>query len=179
VADGFIFYDGSVNNKDSLSETMKLKKLSFIASAIVISLTAATSVVNAETTAQRPLIVTQNPQNRVAQNRENNNKWERLNLTQEQRTQIQAIKSETRSQIEGILTPEQREQAQAAWNNNGGDKPKNALRNLNLSDEQRTQVRAIMRSSKEKMEAVLTPEQKEQLRQMKQNSRSRRQQTSS
>ncbi len=154
---------------------MKLQKLPLIVGTIVISLIATTSAVKAETTAQRPLIVAQN---RVAQNRQNN-KWERLNLTEEQRTQIQAIKRETRSQIEGILTPEQRQQAQTAWNNNGGDKPKNGLRNLNLSDEQRTQVREIMRSSKEKMEAVLTPEQKEQLRQMKQDGRSRRPQTNS
>ncbi|MBW4513478.1 MAG: P pilus assembly/Cpx signaling pathway, periplasmic inhibitor/zinc-resistance associated protein [Scytonematopsis contorta HA4267-MV1] len=153
---------------------MKVQKLPLIVGAIVISLTAATSAVQAEITAQRPLIVAQN-----AQNRQNNNKWERLNLTQEQRTQIEAIKRETRSQIEGILTPEQRQQAQTAWNNNGGDKPKNGLRNLNLSDEQRTQVREIMRSSKEKMEAVLTDEQKEQLRQMKQDGRSRRPQTNS
>jgi periplasmic protein CpxP/Spy len=153
---------------------MKVQKLPLIVGAIVISLTAATSAVQAEIIAQRPLIVAQN-----AQNRQNNNKWERLNLTQEQRTQIQAIKQETRSQIEGILTPEQRQQAQTAWNNNGGDKPKNGLRNLNLSDEQRTQVREIMRSSKEKMEGVLTDEQKEQLRQMKQDGRSRRPQTNS
>lgn len=150
---------------------MKFNNFSLIASALAITLAAVPLAAKADFTGQQAPLV-------VAQARENgkNDKWERLGLTDAQKAQINEIKKNTRSQIEGILTEEQRQQARKALDSN--QKPKNVLRGLNLTDEQRTQVRQIMQTSKQQMEAVLTPEQKQQLEQMKQQWRSRRQQNS-
>ncbi|MBE9080320.1 Spy/CpxP family protein refolding chaperone [Romeria aff. gracilis LEGE 07310] len=85
---------------------------------------------------------------------------EQLDLTEEQSAQIETIRTDTRSQMEALLTPEQR--AAAA----GSESPREALRSLDLTDEQRQQMRAIRESSREQIRAVLTDEQQQQLQEM-------------
>lgn len=99
-------------------------------------------------------------------------KQELLNLTPQQQQRMQQIKQSTQTQIENILTAEQRSQLQAARQN--GENPRRALKSLNLSAEQRTQMREIKRSSREQMDAVLTPEQRQQLQQYRSGRRQAR-----
>lgn len=84
-------------------------------------------------------------------------RFEALNLTDDQSAQIEAIRTETKSQMDALLTPEQR--ATLGEGNEG----RRGFRNLNLSDEQRQQMQAIHQASHEKINAVLTPEQRQQL----------------
>lgn len=97
-----------------------------------------------------------------------------IELTAEQQAQMEQIRNETRTQIEGVLTPEQRQQWQAATQN--GQRRRGAMAALNLSETQRTQIRQIMQSSKERATAVLTPEQRQQIEQRMQQWRQQRQQ---
>lgn len=93
-----------------------------------------------------------------------------IELTQQQQNQLEQINRNTRSEIEAILTPEQREQFQAAFEQGRG--MRSAIAALNLSPEQQTQVREVMLSARTQREALLTSEQKQQLQEL----RSRRQQ---
>ena len=47
---------------------------------------------------------------------------------------------------------------------------------MNLTETQKNQIKQIRESSKQQMQAVLTPEQQAQMKQMRENMRSRRQQ---
>lgn len=97
-----------------------------------------------------------------------------LNLTSDQQTQMDQIREDTRSQIEAILTPDQRAQLQRERDNRDAPRP-NADRGmhrlfdtLNLTDDQRSQIETVIRSSKARMDAILTPEQRQQLQQHRQ-----------
>jgi periplasmic protein CpxP/Spy len=120
-----------------------------------------------------------------------------LNLTSEQQSQIEQIRQDTRSQIDAILTEEQRAQLQSERDSRGprpggdqgmphpggdqgmprpdaGQRPGSGgdqgmrhspFASLNLTAEQQSQIEAVMRSSRERMDAVLTSEQRQQLQQ--------------
>ena len=98
-----------------------------------------------------------------------------LNLTAEQQAQIEQIREDKRSQIDAILTAEQKAQLQQAQENRGTPRAREnrgmprPFASLNLTDEQRSQIEAVMRSSKEEMDAILTPEQRQQLQEHKQH----------
>lgn len=118
-----------------------------------------------------------------------------LNLTPEQKAQMQQIRESTRAQIEGILTQEQKNQLNAAREQmrarrqQGGQagqagqpgQPRQRGQrgqmwsSLNLTPEQNAQMQRIREESKQRMEAILTPEQRQQMQQMRQNRQSRRQ----
>jgi periplasmic protein CpxP/Spy len=115
-----------------------------------------------------------------------------LNLTAEQQAQMEQIHQNTRSQIDAILTEEQRAQLQSERENrtprtgefrrmppdgNGQMLPP-PFASLNLTEEQRSQIEAVMRSSREQMDAVLTEEQRQQLEQHRQEHQQRRQESS-
>ena len=85
---------------------------------------------------------------------------EQLNLSEAQSSQIEAIRTETRSQTEALLTPEQRETLAAS------DSPKRAFRALDLSDDQRSQIRSLREGSRDQINAILTEEQRQQLSEM-------------
>lgn len=88
---------------------------------------------------------------------------ETLNLTEQQQNEIAAIRADTRSQIETVLTPEQK---QALWDGvNQQQSLQDILASLNISPEQRSQIVAILQSSREQFRATLTDEQRQQLRQ--------------
>jgi Spy/CpxP family protein refolding chaperone len=128
---------------------MKFKPSVFIAGIAAIAITATPAVVQA------------GPNNSRMGGAE-------LNLTAEQKAQLQQIGQETRSQIESLLTPQQREQLRA--NASQGPRTGNrqaATAQLNLSDEQISKIQEIRKSSDERMQAVLTPEQLEKIRQFR------------
>jgi periplasmic protein CpxP/Spy len=105
-----------------------------------------------------------------------------LNLTEQQQAQFKALREKTRSQIEAVLTPEQRAKAQAALQEKmakvqqGDRQPgekrgkrgggmKGMFQSLNLTETQKTQIKAIMQASREEGSNILTPEQKAQVQQ--------------
>jgi periplasmic protein CpxP/Spy len=82
--------------------------------------------------------------------------WESLGLTETQKSQIKQIKVNSRQQIDAVLTPEQKEQWQAAKAQTPRQKP-----NLNLSEAQKASIKAIREQSKSQIDAILTPEQRQ------------------
>ncbi len=77
---------------------------------------------------------------------------DKKNLTQAQRTQMEQVKTNARSQVEAVLNPQQQAQFQSAVED--GQKMRSAVASLNLSEEQQTQVNEIMKVSKEQKRAI-------------------------
>jgi len=131
---------------------------------------------------------------------------ERLNLTDAQRQQLQAIRENSRRQIEAVLTADQRQQLETRRaemerrreefanlmpeqrqqlrrerreQRGGPSGPGRGSRwapfaDLNLTDSQRQQIRTIMENARMQSEAVLTPEQRQQLENLRPNRGDRR-----
>ncbi|MEM7554891.1 MAG: hypothetical protein AAF378_12460 [Cyanobacteria bacterium P01_A01_bin.84] len=74
------------------------------------------------------------------------------NLTQEQRTELQQVKANAQTEVESILTSDQRIQFQSALQD--GQKMKSALNSLNLSSEQESQTDEIMQSYKQQKRTI-------------------------
>ncbi|MBE9129141.1 MULTISPECIES: Spy/CpxP family protein refolding chaperone [unclassified Coleofasciculus] len=125
---------------------MKIKVLPLLASIAAIALTTAPMAVRA----QPPFM-------------------EELNLTAEQKAQLEQIRESTDSQIEQILSPEQQQQFQTIRTER--QRVRGAREALNLSDEQRDQMREIHQSAREQMQNVLTEEQRQQMREAMQSRR--------
>ena len=94
---------------------------------------------------------------------------EQLDLSEAQRTQIEAIRTDTRSQIESVLTADQQ-----ATLENSEQRSRRAFRELNLSEDQREQLRAIHEDSRDQVSEVLTDEQRSQLEEMREQRGNRR-----
>ncbi len=80
---------------------------------------------------------------------------EQLNLSADQSTQIEAIHTNSHSQIEAVLTPEQRAVVESS------ESPRKAMRSLDLTDEQRSQIKTIRDNTRTEINAVLTAEQQQ------------------
>jgi protein CpxP len=153
-----------------IQQAMQLKKLSILASIVVIGLSATSFTTKAEARRSNSLLVAQEQPAKAPRERFG----EKLGLTDAQKAQMQAIKKDTRAKIDAILTPEQRAQKQAAQQNR--QPGRGGWKALNLTEDQKNQVKQIMEASKTQMQNVLTPEQRTQWEQMRQEKRSRRQQ---
>lgn len=88
--------------------------------------------------------------------------FDELNLTPEQEAQLSQIREDSRSQIESLLTPAQQEQFQIVVES--AEQMRQAMSALNLTEEQRDDIRGIMRSARDQGADVLTEEQRAQLR---------------
>ena len=103
-----------------------------------------------------------------------------LNLSADQKAQLKQIRESTRSQIDAILTPAQKDQLAAAkqqrQQGQQGQKPHGARAALNLTADQKAKIKAIRQDAKQKMDAVLTAEQRQQLDQQRQQHQQNRQQ---
>ncbi|WP_051470221.1 hypothetical protein [Fischerella sp. PCC 9605] len=66
--------------------------------------------------------------------------------TPQQQSQLEQTQRNTLQEVSAVLTPEQQQQFQNALNQGQGIR--SALASLNLSEEQQTQLQAIMESSK-------------------------------
>ena len=96
--------------------------------------------------------------------------WEsKLNLTDDQKTQIKQIHESAKEQIKAILTSDQQAEIQQA-------RSQHIQPNLNLSDDQKAQIKTIRQNSFKQIQALLTPEQQQQLQQMRDSWRQRHQQ---
>ncbi|QYX29949.1 Spy/CpxP family protein refolding chaperone [Sphaerospermopsis torques-reginae] len=163
---------------------MNRKRLSFLAAAFALTLTATPFVAQAQPTSPN-----RQPGKEFAQK----GPWQKLGLTDEQKAKMQEIRRNARAEMEKVLTAEQKEQLKAAMQERinqrsqgegrmegrGRGKKNNPFAALNLTEAQKTRMREIKESSKQQMEAVLTPAQREQLKQMQENRKSRRQQRNS
>ncbi|MGB5963464.1 MAG: hypothetical protein WBG73_22700 [Coleofasciculaceae cyanobacterium] len=94
-----------------------------------------------------------------------------LNLSQAQKDQMAAIRKDSKAQMEGIITEEQRAKYQAAIAS--GQDRRAAKAAMNITADQKAQMEALKTATKAKMKAVLTDAQRTQLEQM---SSARRQQ---
>jgi periplasmic protein CpxP/Spy len=157
---------------------MKLKTLSLLAGAIALTLTVAPFAVQAQTTSSSPLLIAEGGGKKGA--------WESLGLTEKQKADIQVIHRNTRTKIEGILTQEQKDKLKAAFAARQAQRPagqqgprqrgQGPWKDLNLTEQQKAQMKQIRDSSKQQIEAILTPEQQAKLKQLHEQARSRRQQ---
>ncbi len=114
-------------------------------------------------------------------------KRNKLNLTEAQREQMRQIRDWTRSQIDQVLTADQKQQLQAAREQNKqqlqqGQRPgkgqgqgRQKLNTLNLTDAQKERIRAIRQEARQRQEALLTPEQRQQAESQRQEWQRRRQ----
>jgi Spy/CpxP family protein refolding chaperone len=164
---------------------MKLKTLSLIAGTLALTLIATPFAVQAEQN---------NPSSpQPGKEWQKKGQFQKLNLTPEQKVKMKEIGRSTRAQIEAVLTPEQKTKLQAAMAERKAQrqaqrqqgqgerqerrgKKGDIFASLNLTETQKNQIKQIRESSKQQMQAVLTPEQQAQMKQMRENMRSRRQQ---
>ena len=89
---------------------------------------------------------------------------ENLNLTPEQKIQLEEVRVETKAEVKNILTAQQQEQFQTLTSQ--GQPKLEAIQQLNLSEDQKIQMRKIMQSLRQRMANILTREQKEQFLQI-------------
>ena len=145
---------------------MKLKTLSLIAGTLALTLTATPFAVQAQ---QNP----SSPQPR--QEWQKKGQFQKLNLTTEQKAKIKEIRNNTRAQIETVLTTEQKNQlkskkderkAQRQQGQQGQEQRREGrgqkgdiFDSLNLTETQKNQIKQIKESSKQQIDAVLTPQQ--------------------
>jgi periplasmic protein CpxP/Spy len=94
-----------------------------------------------------------------------------LNLTTDQEAKLAEIRQDTQTQLENILTAEQRQifKTQMAQ----GATLRESIAAMTPSDEQRTQLRATFQSARQSASAVLTPEQRQQAREWMQSRQNR------
>lgn len=162
------------SSQDTTRDIMKVKPLSLLAAAIALTVTTIPVAVKAQTSTASPTEVAQTP--RAQRGQKGDGGWRRLNLTDTQKAQMQAIRSNTHAQIEAMLTPEQKATLTDGRGTRRGQGRQWGWPKLNLTEQQKTQMRQIRESSQQQMLAVLTPEQRQQMQEMRQNMRSRRQQ---
>jgi periplasmic protein CpxP/Spy len=93
---------------------------------------------------------------------------ESLNLSDAQKVQMKQIKDDSKAAIANVLTPEQKAQWQSL-KQGGQKKGVGGMKALNLSEAQKTQIKQIRDSARQRMEAILTPEQRAQFQQKRQN----------
>jgi periplasmic protein CpxP/Spy len=142
---------------------MQFKFIPVLASAIALSIATAPLVAKAEPNAPAP--------QRIAQAKDRGaRRFEQLGLTQAQRDKMAEIRRNTRTQVEAVLTPEQRQQLAAARESR--QRRREAMASLNLTPEQKTRLQQIRQSAKSQFDAVLTPEQRQKLQEFRANRRS-------
>ncbi|TBR59139.1 P pilus assembly/Cpx signaling pathway, periplasmic inhibitor/zinc-resistance associated protein [Westiellopsis prolifica IICB1] len=146
---------------------MKLQKLLLIVGAVALSLNTVPFAVQAQTTSS-PFVVAQVPQGKGP--------FQNLGLTETQKAQIAEIRQNTKAKMDAVLTPQQREQLANAKKDRQANRQdrRNLKASLNLTEDQKAQMRQIMESQKSQIDAVLTPEQRQRLQEMRANKPSRR-----
>jgi Spy/CpxP family protein refolding chaperone len=156
---------------------VNIKLMAVLTGVVTIAFSATPFAVKAKTdTPTQPFLAQATIQSRQGQ-------FANLNLTQEQTEQIRKLHEETRQKIEALLTPQQREQYKTTLENrrnpmrNGYGIPnsvlpsqgrqQNILATLNLSKQQKNQIRQIVQSSRTRLNTILTNEQRKQLQQFR------------
>jgi periplasmic protein CpxP/Spy len=149
---------------------MKLKKSFLIAGALALSLTSISqSPAKAENFSRSQLQLAQTLPSKAPAQRTPAQKApaQDLKLTEQQRTQITEIRRKTGEEVQKVLSEDQKKKIQTAIDS--GKAPRQAFAEIKLSQDQQSKLQGIIQTSQAKMEAVLTEEQKLQLRQLQQN----------
>lgn len=162
---------------------MKLKKLSLLAGTLALTLIATPFAVQAQSNPPLP---------QPGQELPERGPFKHLNLTSEQKAKMKEIQTNTRAQIDAILTTEQKNQLKTAMEKRkaqrqqgpqgqeqrreGRGKKGDIFASLNLTETQKKQIKQIKESSKQQINAVLTPQQQAQMQQRREEMSSRRQQ---
>jgi protein CpxP len=133
---------GQTNGEKPMQLQLKLKLIA-LAAGTVLSLTTLTPSLTRAQTEAFPVL-------------------EGLELTQQQRTQLDELQQQTRAQLEEILTEEQREQFMTTLSEE--QNLRRAIAALNLTDPQKEQLRPVFQSVRTQISDILTPEQRQQLR---------------
>ena len=98
-----------------------------------------------------------------------------LQLSQQQINTINEIRSITRTQIQNVLTPQQRQKIQ--YDLQMGKNPQQVFASIRFTQQQQYQLRNIMIYSQRQMESVLTPAQQRKLSQWRASRQSNRNRT--
>lgn len=152
VESGFVFVRCEYRKQREITQIMKRNLLPVFAGIAALGLSLSTI----------PFALSQsNPGNTPAKP----DKFSRLNLTPDQQSRIDALRSAERQQIESILTAEQR--SQLGNNSQNGGYGRRMWKDLNLTDAQKQQIKQIKTSTKTQIDSILTAEQRQQLQQMK------------
>lgn len=86
-----------------------------------------------------------------------------VNLTSDQKSQIDQIQQAAHTKLDALLTSDQKTQLENARQQ--GQDPRQIFASLNFSADQKAKAREIMESSRKQIDAILTPEQLQQVRQ--------------
>jgi len=86
-----------------------------------------------------------------------------IELTQQQQTQLNEMRKQTRNQIEQIIRPEQIAAFRSAIDQ--GQTFQQAVATVNLSPDQKAQLRQVLQAARQQASSILTTEQKQQLKQ--------------
>lgn len=149
---------------------MKVKLIPLLAGLITFSAVTTPLIVKAQDEAPAQPTPTQTAPQR------HHGKKPQLNLTDDQKQQLEQIEKDTRDQIQSVLTPDQQAQLQTLMQNRQGQRHQERSRQgrqdflsqLNLTDEQKAKIKDIMQQQKARRDAVFTPEQQQQMQQMRQ-----------
>ena len=146
------------------NRTMNIKRALLLPGALALALAYAAPML--------PVVAQTTPTTPAGQHHKHGDK---LNLTADQKAQLKQIHESTRSQIESVLTQTQRDQLAAAKQQRQqeqpgqrGQKAHGIWASLNLTADQKAQIKTIRQNAKQQMDAVLTPEQRQQQQQQRQ-----------
>ncbi|MDB9466004.1 Spy/CpxP family protein refolding chaperone [Dolichospermum circinale] len=158
---------------------MKLKTLSLLAGTLALTLIATPFAVQAQNNPPLP---------QPGQELQERGPFKHLNLNSEQKAKMKEIHTNTRAQIDTILTTEQKNQLKTAMekrkaerqqrqrqHHSGHEKKGDIFNSLNLTDKQKDQIKQIHDSERQKMQAILTRQQQTQMKKFRGEMRSRRQ----
>jgi periplasmic protein CpxP/Spy len=96
-----------------------------------------------------------------------------LNLTEAQKTQMKALREASRTEMEKIFTPEQKAILEAAKKEGKKGDRRAVMKSLNLTESQKTAIKALKERQRQSFEAILTPEQKTKLEQKRSEMKAR------
>ncbi len=85
-----------------------------------------------------------------------------LNLTPEQKTKVEALRAATKTQLDAVFTPEQRQQRDQMKAQRQANKGEQGM---NLTADQKAKLKAIRDANQEQFKAILTPAQQAQMAQ--------------
>lgn len=171
---GNSYDDGVFTTEIYLRGQMKTKLIPMLAGLVTLSVVVVPFAVKADAIYNGQPLVAQAQDN----SRMGKGPWAQLNLTDAQKQQMRQLKEETQNLIKDVLTPEQQAQVAAARQQNqpGQNRQRrNMMKSLNLTEAQKAKIKEIRQAQKAKMGAILTPEQQQQLQQMRSSWQQRRQ----
>ncbi|MDJ0727919.1 MAG: hypothetical protein QNJ38_22690 [Prochloraceae cyanobacterium] len=98
---------------------------------------------------------------------------ENLSLTESQKNRVERVFKSSRTQIENILTAEQKAQLETIKER--GMKGRKMFKSLNLSEDQKQQIRAIRQNTRQQVSQILTTEQRQKMQEIRQQRKQNRQ----